>query len=122
MSAAIARPELRAALRRTVRDMGLRPRGLVVDWEAELEVGGPRGRLRVQVSGTVPNRRAGIRRDEVLAERFLADGLEVAAVAAEGVWGDPKAVERRIQRWLAARMPSKGLRAALVDCPVAPTR
>ena len=60
-------------------------------------------------------------RSEELARRFLCEGLSLEKIAADAGWDAPT-VERRVREWLAPFVPSKGLRAAVLDCPVLEAR
>ena len=80
------------------------------------------------VEVTVPNTArtdgatpVGESRAEELARRFLVDGRSLDQVAADVGW-TRAAVERTIREWLVPFVPSKGLRAAVMDCPIQETR
>lgn len=83
------------------------------------------GPIEVTVPNTARKEAAGTPAGEgraaELGRQFLVEGRSLEEVAAGAGW-QPMAVERRIREWLEPLVPSKGLRAAVMDCPIPETR
>ncbi len=117
------------ALREVLTSLvGVAPSAATVRLTFEISVATDVGAVVLPVTVSAPNaarKEAGspvhLERTEQLARRFLLDAGPLDEVAAEAGW-EPAWVGRRIREWLEQVLPSKGLRAAVMDCPIAEAR
>lgn len=101
----------------------------VIHWTADLVLQLESGELCIDLSGSVPNRKNNSapnhcrkERTEELARLYLDEGQSLDEVASASRLRDGHEIERRLRSWLEPKLPSKGLRAALLDCPIADVR
>ncbi len=119
--------ELNSALTSLITSMRaeIEPDGLNINIAVHVRVKTDDGNLILgPITCRVPNhqrKHAGARREKLL-EYILQDGMRLPEAAAASGYTDVQAARRRANELLTETVPSRFLRSAIIDCPVAETK